>query len=86
MGVDERTDLRLPRGRRREWGGRGVWGRRHNPLPLEQISNEVLLCVQHRDAYPVSWDRPRWEMIEEKEGIWMYHWPLCCMAEVSTTL
>ena len=28
--------------------------------------------VQHRELYPVSWERPRWKLVWEKECLYMY--------------
>jgi len=42
-----------------ERGGSGIdWefeGSRHKVLHLEWISNDIL---QHKELYPISWDRP----------------------------
>ena len=32
------------------------------------------LTIQHRELYPVSWDRPWWKIVWEKECIYVYAW------------
>ena len=43
--------------------------------------------ILHRELYPVSWDRPWWKTVWEKECIYIcMTGSLCCTAEIDTIL
>jgi len=56
----------LPRGRGREWEGLGIGVNRCKLLPLEWISNEILLYSTGNYIYMMEHDN------ERKKNVYMY--------------
>ena len=60
-----------------EGGYRGGWGgslRLADANYTERMNKQQGPTVQHRELYPVSWDRPWWKILWEKECKSMYDW------------
>ena len=41
--------------------------------------------VEHRDPYPVSWDKPKRKRILKEQCLYVYNEPLCYTAEIGAT-
>ena len=71
--LTERADLWLSRVEMKEWDGPGVWGWVMQTITFN-TDKQWHPIVQHRELWPISWVRPQWKIIWEKECVYMYDW------------
>ena len=64
-------------GGEREWDGPGVWGEKMQTMTF-RMNKQWGPTIQHRELYPISWERLWWKIIEEKECIyvWLGHFAI----------